>query len=253
MSWYEAWFDSDLYELVYDSRDERDAVRLADLIERVARPRPGTEILDVGTGRGRHARVLARRGYCVTGLDLSPNALAVARARAEAEGLGPDRLTFVEGDMREPLCAACFGGVVNLFTSFGYFDDEADHGRAIQAMAAALKPGGWLFQDFLNAPYVRAHLVVEDEQVIDGVRVRQERWIEEDPPGDPHVRKRITLMEESGDMHAFTESVRLLTREDFEALYAAAGLHLLHAYGDYGGAPHSPETPRLILHAVRDA
>ena len=86
MAWYEDWFDSDLYEVVYHARDLRDAERLADLIVRTVQPVPEAEILDVATGRGRHARALARRGYRVTGLDLSPRAIETARTRAAAEG-----------------------------------------------------------------------------------------------------------------------------------------------------------------------
>lgn len=251
MPWYEDWFDADAYELVYEERDEEEAERMVDLLERAVRPAPGADVLDVGTGRGRHARVLARRGYRVTGLDLSANAVATARARAAAEGLPPERLLFVQGDMRLPHFQERFDGVTNLFTSFGYFEDDANHQRAVSAMADALKPGGWLVQDFLNAPYVRAHLVPEDEKVLDGVRVRQERWVE-----GGHVHKRITLTPEGGGAgggapRVYTEHVRLLTRDDFARMYAAAGLRLVETFGDYGGGPHTSASPRLILHAEK--
>jgi SAM-dependent methyltransferase len=246
MPWYEDWFDADAYELVYDQRDLTEAERLADLIERAVQPAPGADVLDVGTGRGRHARVLARRGYRVTGLDLSENAIATARRRAAREGLTPAQVVFVQGDMRLPHFQARFDGVVNLFTSFGFFDDDADHQRAIQAMADALTPGGWLVQDFLNAPYVAAHLVPEDEKRADGVRVHQERWIE-----GGHVHKRITLTPPEGAPQTFTERVRLLTAEDFARMYAAAGLRLVQTFGDYDSGPHTPQSPRLILHAEK--
>jgi SAM-dependent methyltransferase len=247
MAWYEDWFDSAAYELVYEERDEEEAEKLADLIERAARPEPGASILDVGTGRGRHARVLARRGYRVTGLDLSAHAVAVAQARAEAEGLLPRQVTFVQGDMRALPFRARFDGVVNLFTSFGYFEDDADHERAIEALAGALRPGGWLVQDFLNAPYVRAHLVPADEKTVEGVRVRQERWVE-----GAYVHKRITLTPESGgEPQVYTERVHLLTLDDFTRMYERAGLRLVGTFGDYDGGPHTPGSPRLILHAEK--
>lgn len=268
MAWYEDWFDSDLYEVVYRSRNLADAQRLADLIVRVADPSPEAPILDVGTGRGRHARVLARRGYHVTGLDLSENAIETARRRAEREGLS-DRTAFVTGDMRLPHFQARFGGVVNLFSTFGYFSDEADHGRAIQAMAAALTPGGWLVQDLLNPPYVRARLVPRDNQTVSvpkasgetsAIRVVQERRIVEPEPGRPRVEKTITMTPlaphgtagdtPEGEPVVFTESVRLLTPDALAPLYAAAGLETVALYGDYDGAPYSDASPRLIVHAV---
>lgn len=241
MPWYEDWFNSDGYELVYDQRDLTDAERLADLIERIVRPEAGADILDVGTGRGRHARVLAGRGYRVTGLDIAEKAIATARERAVNEGFTPKQITFVQGDMRLPHFQERFDGVVNLFTSFGFFEDEADHQRAVSSMAAALKSDGWLVQDFLNAPYVRAHLIPESEKENGGVHVRQERWIE-----GSRVNKRITLTK-NGEAHTFVESVRLLTYDDFRRMYIEASLKLIETFGDYDGSPHSDNSPRLIM------
>ena len=240
MPWYKRWFDRDEYELVYPHRDEEEAERVVDLVERVAEPASEAAILDVGCGRGRHARVLARRGYRVTGIDLSERALEVARRRADEEQLAID---FCRGDMREPVCEGCFDGAVNLFTAFGYFDEEGDHLRAVQAIATALRPGGWLVQDFLNAEQVRRTLVPEDEREQNGIRITQQRWIE-----DERINKEITL-KRNGDIRTFKESVRLLSRQDFEHLYDAAGLDLCDTFGDYDGRPHTPTSPRLILYA----
>jgi SAM-dependent methyltransferase len=242
LAWYEDWFESDAYELVYNERDLEEAEQLADLIERAAEPPVRAEMLDVGCGRGRHTRVLARRGYRVTGLDLSARAIEVARWRAEAEGLrlGID-VRFLQADMRLAHFQERFDGVVNLFTSFGYFVDEADHADAISAMAAALRPGGFLVQDFLNVPYVENHLVARDERTLGDVSVIQQRSI-----ANGRVVKDITL-EKNGERHVFQESVRLLERSDFERYYAAAGLELEQVFGDYEGGEHGSDSPRLIL------
>lgn len=241
MSWYEDWFNSDGYELVYDDRDLTEAEQLADLIERSVDPEPRAEILDIGTGRGRHARVLARRGYSVIGLDIAEEAIITARERSRNEGLTHEQISFVQGDMRLPHFHIRFDGVVNLFTSFGFFEDEDDHQKAISAMVVAIKQGGWLVQDFLNVPYVRTHLVPESEKMNGEVHVRQQRWIEAD-----RVKKRITLSR-NGGVHTFVESVRLLTSSDFRHMYAEAGLEIVDTFGNYDGSPHSDVSPRLIL------
>jgi SAM-dependent methyltransferase len=145
-AWYEHWFDRDEYELVYQARDERDARAVAELFEQAVRPERGARLLDMACGRGRHAIVLAQRGYRVTGIDLSRRSLQYARKRAAQEGLD---IQFLEGDMRHVMFHHEFDAVVNLFTSFGYFDDDGDHLKAIQSMAEALRPEGFLFQDFM--------------------------------------------------------------------------------------------------------
>jgi len=240
MPWYDRWFGSDAYNVVYAHRDEEEAERLVDLVERKVNPAPDTHILDVGCGRGRHARLFARRGYDVTGLDLSAEAVAEAREWAAQEGLD---VAFVQGDMRDPYCEACADGVVNLFTSFGYFETDAENQRALRAMTTALRPGGWFLQDFLNAAHVRATLEPESVDTVNGVTVQQRRWIE-----DGRINKRIRIQWD-GQEDTFRESVRLYTRDDLEAMYEDEGLDLVDTFGDYDGNAHAPESPRLLLYA----
>lgn len=243
MPWYDGWFDSDAYTLVYAHRDTEEAEQCLDLIEAVHEPDAGARILDVGCGRGRHSIQLAERGYRVTGIDLSEPSIQEARRAAAQQNLS---VIFDVRDMRDAVCASCFEGVVNLFTTFGYFDDDAENQKALRAMRTALVPGGWFVQDFLNAPQVRATLVPEDEHVRHGVHIHQKRWIE-----DGRINKRITLTPEDGEEQTYCESVRLFTRADLEAMYEAVGLRLTHAFGHYDGRPHTDDSPRLILMAER--
>lgn len=238
--WYEEWFDHPEYELVYQDRDLGEAEGLVRLIERIAEPAPGAAILDMGCGRGRHARLLARRGYYVTGVDLSDRAIEDAQRRASEEGL---EVLFKRGDMRVPVCECCFDGVINVFTAFGYFDDEADHVRSLKAMAEALRQEGWFIQDFFNARQVVRNLVPEDHSTRDGAEIHQRRWVE-----DGRINKRITISK-NGDARTFRESVRLFRLEDFKRMYAEAGLELVETYGDYAGGAFESDSPRLILHA----
>lgn len=242
-TWYKEWFDREEYEIVYKGRNVEEAKRLIDLLERVVKPDPGSEILDLACGRGRHAHNLARRGYRVTGLDLSGRALDKAEKAARHDNLD---IRFVRGDMREPLGVSCFDGVVNLFTAFGYFRDENDNRRAIDSVVTMLRPGGWLLQDYLNAPYVAATLSPEDYRVDDDVEIEQRRWIENN-----RVNKKI-ILRRNGNEYTFCESVRLFTLDDFKNLYETSGLRLVETFGDYDGAPYTVGSPRLILHAVKE-
>lgn len=240
MPWYEGWFGSDAYDLVYDHRDEVEAEQLVDLVERKIDPDASAHVVDVGCGRGRHARIFARRGYRVTGVDLSEEAIADARDQARQEGLDA---RFMQGDMRDPVCDGCADGVVNLFTTFGYFENDAENQRALAAMTTALRPGGWFLQDFLNAPQVIDTLKPADTHTVNGVTIQQRRWIEDD-----RINKRIRL-ERDGRTETYRESVRLFTLEELTHMYEAVGLDLVETYGNYDGSPYTPKSARLLLQA----
>ncbi len=236
--WYEEWFDRDEYEIVYKHRDDDEARQVIDLIERATKLSAGDRLIDVGCGRGRHAVELAARGYNVTGIDLSKRSIEAARDRARDEHVAVD---FQVGDMREPVCDACFDGAVNLFTAFGYFEAEAEHQRAVDAIAASLTDRGWFFQDFLNPAYVRANLVPSDTVSRDGVEIEQHRILE-----DGRIRKEI-ILRRNGREHRFSESVHLLELADFRRLYERAGLEIAALFGDYRGGRFTEASPRLIL------
>ncbi|MBT8401010.1 MAG: class I SAM-dependent methyltransferase [Rhodothermia bacterium] len=236
--WYEEWFDRDEYEIVYQHRDEDEARRVIDLIEKATHVSPGDRVVDVGCGRGRHAVELAGRGYRVTGLDLSERSIEAAKARASEQQVTVD---FRVGDMREPVCEGCFDGAVNLFTAFGYFESEAEHQRAVSAIADSLVDGGWFFQDFLNPDYVRANLVPSDTERREGVEIEQYRALE-----DGRIRKEI-ILRRNGREHRFSESVQLLELEDFRRLYKRARLEIRSVFGDYDGGELTGTSPRMIL------
>ena len=126
--WWRRYFDEHYlleYELMFSAeRDRREVARVLDVLELGA----GAKLLDVPCGHGRHAHLLAETGFDVTGLDFSATLLARARAR----GTG-SRLRYVRGDMRKlpPRWRGRFDGVVNLFTSFGFFQHPRDDAAVI--------------------------------------------------------------------------------------------------------------------------
>src|ERR1700736_6730532 len=111
--WWRSWFGPGYLALYDDYLAERTPVEI-DRLEALLALRPPLRILDLPCGQGRHAIELARRGYDVTGVDLSPYMLGVAKARAAAGGV---RVRWWLGDMRQPIAGETFGLVINLFTS----------------------------------------------------------------------------------------------------------------------------------------
>jgi SAM-dependent methyltransferase len=235
--WFEEWFGED-YLRIYQHRDEEEAEHAIQLI---AANLPGHEVtaaLDLGCGAGRHTKVLFERWWTV-GLDLSMALLK--EARRESPGA-----PYVRADMRElPFADESFDLVVNLFTSFGYFDDDREHLRVLSCVRSSMRQGGTLVIDFLNASQVRRELVPYDERVENGVIIEQRRTITDD---DRYVEKIITLRDRGKE---YIERVRLLSAADLEGMLKGAGFEVVKRFGDYAGCTWSERSPRTILFANR--
>ncbi len=235
--WFEEWFGED-YLRIYQHRDESEAERAIELIAAQVRGREIQAVLDLACGAGRHSKPLCERWWTV-GLDLSAALLRVAR-KEDTDA------PYVRADMRElPFAAESFDLVVNLFTSFGYFEDDREHARVLACVRTAMKPGGTLVIDFLNAVQVRRNLVPYDERVENGITIEQSRIIS---PDDRFVEKTIRLRERGRE---YVERVRLLSAGDLERMLEAAGFDVVHCFGDYTGAHWSENSPRTILFASR--
>lgn len=242
--WFESWFDSAHYHRLYAHRDEAEAEAFVDaLIDRL-HPAGHADALDLGCGAGRHARRLAARGLSVTGLDLSAQSIAAA-GRFEQPGL-----RFRRHDMRQPFGGDAFDYVFNLFTSFGYFSDLAEHFRVVGNMAAALRPGGRLIVDYLNVRFAETRLVAAESTTIDEVTYRIERWTDR-----RNFYKRIVIDDpDRAAQIAHEERVARFSREDFRVLFLLHGLELEAVYGDYRLGPYDVESsPRLIMFARKPA
>jgi SAM-dependent methyltransferase len=235
--WFEEYFGVD-YLRIYQHRDESEAERAIDLIAAHVRGREINAVLDLGCGSGRHSKALCERWWTV-GLDLSAALLRVARREV------PDA-PYVRADMRElPFADESFDLVVNLFTSFGYFEDDRENARILNCVGTAIRPGGTLVIDFLNASEVRRNLVPYDERVENGITIEQSRTI---TPDNRFVEKTIRLRERGRE---YVERVRLLSAGDLQRMLKAAGFEVAHCFGDYVGAPWSEDSPRTILFASR--
>jgi SAM-dependent methyltransferase len=236
--WFEQWFGEE-YLRLYPHRDDEDAQAAVALIASWT-PLAGRRILDLACGPGRHAARLAELGARVTGFDLSLPLLARARQRA------PGQVDLVRGDMRAlPFRDGAFDLVVNLFTSFGYFADDAQHRRVLAESARTLRAGGHLVLDYFNERLVRQQLVAREERQIESQRVSIHRRITHD---GRFVEKEMHL---TGVGRKFVERVRLFTPADLESLLAGAGLTVCRRAGAYDGSAPGDTSPRLILLAER--
>ncbi len=234
-NWYTSWFDTPYYHILYKNRDYKEAGLFMKNLTSFLNLHKNDEVLDLACGKGRHAKYLNELGFNVTGVDLSPKSIAFAKQYENSS------LHFEEHDMCLPYPKK-FDAVFNLFTSFGYFENEEDNLRTIKAIKAELKPNGFAVIDFLNAEYVKRNLVPSETKTIDNITFHINRSIV-----DGYIIKNIRFQYEHEDF-SFQERVKAITLLDFQNCFKEAELNLLHCFGDYQLNNFDEETSqRLIL------
>ena len=231
--WFQSWFNDD-YLALYPHRDAVEAAQLVSLIGRFTGWTGGWRVLDVGCGPGRHAAALESAGLRPIGVDLSSALLRRAREVTSAP--------LVRADMRHlPIRPRSMDACLSLFTSFGYFESDAEHAQTLAGMASTLRPGGWLVMDFLNAAQVRSRVAPEAGPLEAGERgSRLRKYLS---PDQRYVIKEIHL----ADGREFKERVRLYRATELEVMLAAAGVTVEQRFGDYQGAPGIDGAPRVLL------
>ncbi len=235
--WFANAFDA-LYPIIYAHRTVEAATGEAAFAIARLGLRPSSTVLDLCCGNGRHMVHLLRHTPDVVGLDYSRDLLGFARTQLGAEG------KLLRGDMRTIPFQGAFDAVANFFTSFGYFQDEAENQAVALGIARALKPGGRFFMDYLNPDYVRAHLEPESEREAGDFVITERRWIDE---ATERVNKATKVHRDGVLVNQSSESVKLYAPDALQRLLADAGLVIESRFGDYDGSPVCPENPRQII------
>ena len=231
MTWYQEWFGEEYLEL-YAHRDEHEARRqVAFFREHVGRA--AGVILDLACGTGRHLTELNAEGYDAVGCDLS---FTLLRTGIDEHG----SLPVARADMRAlPFCNASFGGLVNFFTSFGYFATEDENQQVVREMARVLCPGAVFLFDYLNVDRELEKLVERETCETPSGRVEIERWFD---PRDRSFNKRITIGQKR-----YLERVRGYDLAEISTMFASCHLTIRAAFGDFDGSAFDTASPRLIL------
>jgi SAM-dependent methyltransferase len=241
-AWYRTAF-GELYPELYPQRDDPAAAgEIASLLALLAPLPAKARVLDVACGGGRHAVALVSAGLSVHALDLSSHLLSLARARPLLAG------RLVRADMRALPVRPVFDLVLNLFTSFGYFANDAENELALRELARAVCPGGRLVLDHANRAALERSLVPEDVRERDGIRIHQRRAL-----AGNRIRKEIRVVRADGDALRLTEDVRLYSPEEMRALVQAVGLTDIVLYGSLAGTPWSAAAERMVVIARRPA
>ena len=233
--WYSSWFDTPYYHILYKERNYREAQIFMDNLTHYLNLPEKAKVLDLACGKGRHSIYLNQLGFDVLGADLSENSITEANKNAN------ETLHFKVHDMREPF-EEKYDAIFNLFTSFGYFENDEDNLTTLKAIKESLSEYGFAAIDFMNVNQVIDTLVPEEIKTVEDIEFHIKRYEK-----DGHIYKEIDF-EDKGEKFHYTEKVKALTLQDFEEMMEEAGIYLLDIFGDYKLKKfHKTESERLIM------
>jgi len=239
--WFEGFFDEDYLRFAVDRYPaEATAAEVEFLVEALDLG-PRTRVLDLACGHGRHSIELARRGCSVTGVDLSEPSLALAAARAAEAGV---EVRLQRADMRRIAFDAEFDVVINMFTAFGYFADDAENRLVVERVAAALVPGGCFLLETINPVAVFSRFEARGwHQLSDGTVLLEERFYDT-ARGRFETRWTFTS---GGDRREHRFSHRAYTAPELIAIAAAAGLDVERLWGGLDGSDLEMGSRRIVM------
>ncbi len=248
MQWFEReefweWFGPTLFG------PERIAAapKQVELVRALLGLNPPGEVLDLCCGPGRHAVELARAGFLVTGVDRTERFLEAARSRASAEGLD---VRLARADMRDFREPGRFDAAINMFTSFGYFEDPDDDRLVAANLHISLKPGGGVLFEMMSREVLarvfrerdwsrdeEGALLLEERKLSQNWGWVESRWI------------RIS----GAERHEMVFGHRLYTATELEALLRSVGFDDVRAFGSLEGTPYDHNARRLVMTARKPA
>lgn len=234
-NWFQSWFNTKYYHILYKQRNYEEAERFLKNLITFLNINKNHTILDLACGKGRHSIFLNSLGYDVTGVDLSEQSIKKASQSSN------DRLKFMIHDMRYPI-ESNYDVILNMFTSFGYFNSIDDNFNVLKTIKNSLNKDGIGVIDFMNSNYIINHLVPQNNVEIDGIQFDIKRNFK-----DGIITKIITVKD--GDQTTkYEERVRAFNQQDFFSMISDANLRFVKCFGSYDLDPYNAQTSeRLIL------
>ncbi len=224
MEWFKSWFDSKYYHILYKNRNTQEAHFLIKNLVNLLIPEKNSLFLDLGCGSGRHSIELNKMGYKVDGIDLSTKSLEIAKPFENS------RLKFIRADFRKLDFENKYDFILNLFTSFGYFDKENEHAQVFKQIFKSLKNNGHFVIDFLNTKKAVKNISKTNPQQtihIDNIEFRIKKTYDNN-----FIYKNIEIVD-SGKKISFSEKVKIITLDKFLKYFDGLNIHLEYQFGDY--------------------
>ena len=243
--WFKDWFNSPYYHLLYQNRDEVEAIAFISRLIQHLNPKNEATILDIACGKGRHSKALADMGFDVTGIDISSQSIE------EAKQFETENLHFFQHDMRVNFKKHYFDFAFNFFTSFGYFKNQEEHQDAIKTMTSCLKLNGILVIDYLNVHFEETHFEKLVEKRIEDYLFISTKW-----HTDTHFFKQVQVADTKNGLprHLSTERVAKFNLGDFNEMLSLENMQIQEVFGDYKlGSYTVHQSPRMIIVAKKVA
>jgi SAM-dependent methyltransferase len=241
---FDAVFDVDDYMYFYSDMitDEGTERQIAFLVKELGLDAP-VKILDLACGFGRHANRLAALGHAVTGIDLTPGFLELARRDALARDV---QVNYNQGDMRRIEYQDVFDRVLLMFTAFGYFEDM-ENLLVLSNIARALKPGGLLLFDIMNRDTFLKGFWPDHVTEKEG-NLMIDRHIFDSLTGRLYNRRIVIRDGIRRDKPFF---IRMYNASEIQTLVHQAGMQIINICGDWDAKPLTIESRRMIIIAQK--
>jgi SAM-dependent methyltransferase len=235
--WYVTSFQEDYLKIYAHRTDEAAKQEISDIVS-ILNMKHGSKVLDLCCGNGRHSRELATLGFEVTGIDLST--VLLEEALKKNQGLN---INYIESDVRKLSLSNEFDYVLNLFTSFGYFEERSENKKVFESIYHSLKKDGTFLIDFLNPGYIRSSLVPYSEREAEGLLITERRRIEGNK-----VIKEIEVKEALAENRKYQEEVNLFEYEEMHSMLTECGLSVECVIGSFQQERYHAElSPRMII------
>ena len=248
-AWYVDFFRSDYLNVYGHMFTEERAEKESAFVASVLDLKPGSSVLDLCCGQGRHSVNLAKRGFKVTGLDLNPDYVELAQQAAKASNVA---IETVAADMRKIPFENKFDAIVNMYSSFGYLESEAEDLKVLESAVKALKRGGSLLLDMLNREWAIDNYIQNDWHTGEDGTLYVERRDLDLATSRMHVHF-IVVDPKGGRRESVGHNIRLYTLTEMTRLLDRVGLRLTEVFGGFDNEPYAITTRRMIIIAEKPA
>ena len=246
-AWYVDFFRNDYLNVYGHLFTEERAEKESAFVAGALKLKDGASVLDLCCGQGRHSVQLAERGLKVTGLDLNPDYVELAQQAAKASKV---EIETVAADMREIPFANKFDAIVNMYSSFGYLESEAEDLKVLESAARALKANGRLLLDMLNREWAIDNYIQNDWHTgTDGTLYVERRDLDL-ATSRMHVHF-IMVDPKGGRRESIGHIIRLYTLTEMTRLLERVGLRVTSVFGGFEAEEYGIGTRRMIVVAEK--